>query len=144
MQNPPLQEQAPVSAAPGWAGWSASGRILVVDDDEPIRTVLFRALSRLGFDVSVAADGSEALGLFRKDPASLVLVLLDLKLPGLSSRAVFQEMRASRSELPIVLMSGYPTEEAMEKTQGQDFAAFIHKPFTLEVLAATVRAVLAA
>jgi two-component system cell cycle sensor histidine kinase/response regulator CckA len=132
------------AAAPSWLEWKGSGGVLVVDDDEAVRLVLMRTLTKIGFSVTVAADGSEAVAHMKADPGRYRLVLLDYKLPGMDSSAVFYEIRNRRADLPVILMSGYCREDAADRSSGMDFADFLHKPFTIDVLASKVRQALGA
>ena len=116
-----------------------SGRVLVVEDDTAIRIVLSRALTRLGFTFTLAADGTEGLSQFTADPGQYVLVLLDFKLPGITSEDVLRGIRGLRPELPVVLTSGYDREEAMSRSSGMDVTSFLHKPFTVDSLACELR-----
>jgi DNA-binding response OmpR family regulator len=117
----------------------AAPRVLVIDDDDAVGLVLSRAMARLGFKADFGADGPKGLALFGVDPNVFVLVLLDFKLPGMDSREVYQRLRGTRPELPIVLMSGYNRQEALDKSAGLNFAGFLHKPFNMETLAAALR-----
>jgi DNA-binding response OmpR family regulator len=120
----------------------AGGRVLVIDDDVAVGMVLSRAMARLGFAAGVAADGPKGIALFNSDPSSFVLVLLDFKLPGMTSLEVHRLLRAARPELPIVLMSGYNQDEAMNNSNGLDLAGFLHKPFTMDTLSQALRSAL--
>lgn len=128
--------------APNWQEWRGVGHILVVDDDEAVRTVLMRTLVRAGLTVSVAGNGDEALAEFAVETGKFSLVLLDFKLPGMDSKTLFRELRARRPDIPVILMSGYGQQEAMENSSERDFIEFLHKPFTMGVLTAKVRAAL--
>ena len=99
---------------------------------------------RIGFSVTAAADGAEAVAHMEADPNRYRLVLLDFKLPGMPSSAVFAEIRNRRVDLPVILMSGYCREDAADRSTGMDFADFLHKPFTIDVLASKVRQALGA
>ncbi len=116
--------------------------MLVVDDDDAIRAVLGRALTKLGFTTEVASDGDSALSIFGGNPEQFTLVLLDYKLPGMDSKDVFHAIRQRREDLPVILMSGYHKEEAVKNSSGMELAGFIHKPFTMDVLVAELRSVL--
>ncbi len=142
--TPPLKANATENSgsAPGWQGWRGEGCVLVVDDDDAIRAVLARALTKMGFTTAVAAEGDAALSIFGADPERFSLVLLDYKLPGMDSKDVFHAIRQRRGDLPVVLMSGYHKEEAVKNSSGMDLAGFIHKPFTMDVLANELRSVL--
>jgi two-component system cell cycle sensor histidine kinase/response regulator CckA len=139
--NEPTPE---VMYRPGNTGTTAApdrrpgGHVLVVDDDVAVGMVLSRAVIRFGYNVSVAVDGPKALAIFSLDPSRYVLALLDYKLPGMCSGDVHRELRALRPDLPVVLMSGYNREEAIEKSAGIELAGFLHKPFNMETLASAL------
>ena len=111
-----------------------AGRILVVDDDGAIGLILARTLMRLGYESDVAGDGPKAISLFNADPAQYALVLLDFKLPGMDSGTLYRLMRCLRPDIPVVLMSGYNREDALDKSADMDLAGFLHKPFTTDTL----------
>ena len=81
-------------------------RVLIVDDEPQARRVLRIALIAHGFEVSDARDGEEALERLRLEP--LDIVLLDLKMPGMSGLQTCREIR-ERSEVPIIVVSGRKT-----------------------------------
>jgi two-component system cell cycle sensor histidine kinase/response regulator CckA len=139
-----IDRPAKAAPVPAWLEWKGSGSVLVIDDDEAVRLVLLRTLMKIGFCVSIAADGSEAVALFEADPSSFRLALLDYKLPGMHSRDVFAHLRSKRPDIPVILMSGYCREDAADKADGADYADFLHKPFTVDVLASKVRHALGA
>jgi two-component system, cell cycle sensor histidine kinase and response regulator CckA len=137
-------ERPAKAVVPSWLEWKGSGGVLVVDDDEAVRLVLMRSLTKIGFTVTVAADGPEAVAHMEADPSRYRLVLLDFKLPGMDSSVVFHEIRSRRVDLPVILMSGYCREDAADRSSGMDFADFLNKPFTIDVLASKVRHALGA
>jgi CheY-like chemotaxis protein len=107
-----------------------SGIILLADDDRLVRRVTERQLRTMGFEVVPAADGAEAVDLFRSDPGRVRLCMLDMTMPGLSGSQVAEALLATRADLPIVIFSGYGEEEALAlMTRGPRFA-FLAKPFT--------------
>jgi DNA-binding NtrC family response regulator len=116
-----------------------SGMVLVIEDDFAIRIVLSRALAKLGFTATLAADGAEAVRQFAADPGRYVVALLDFKLPGMSSEAVLREIRSRRPDLPVILTSGYDRDEAMNRSGGMEVTSFLHKPFTVDSLASELR-----
>ena len=83
--------------------------ILSVDDNALLRLTRRKILEAEGYSVLSAADGEEALSLF--DGAAIDLVVLDLYMPGIDGLGVAQEMKAQRPLVPIILVSGRPTEE---------------------------------
>ena len=107
-----------------------TGTILLVDDEEAVRDMGRRALSRHGFDVLVATNGLEAIDLLRRHTDEIALVLLDLSMPGLSGLEALPELRKIRPGIKVLLSSGYNEAETMLLFQGQPVAGFIQKPYT--------------
>ncbi len=119
-----------------------SEHILVVDDESQIRDICDRLLTRLGYTVTIASEGGEALALLQANPAVPIdLVLTDLVMPGMGGLELRTAIAAVDPTLPLVLMSGYSEDALMiEANQG----AFLPKPFTAEELAIAVRQALGA
>jgi hypothetical protein len=109
--------------------------ILVVDDDEDVRTFLAESLSSLGYQVVEADCG--AAGLARIDEAEPALVLLDYAMPGMHGADVARSARAKRPHLPIVFVTGYAETEQLEAALGPAVPV-LRKPFTIAQLAAIV------
>ena len=114
------------------------GCILVVDDEEAVRTVASRTLQRLGFKVEVAADGREGIERYRAHPASYRLILLDLTMPNVDGEAAFREMRKINPDVRVLLMSGFNENEAISRFNGKGLAGFVQKPFEAEQLESKV------
>jgi two-component system response regulator PilR (NtrC family) len=102
-------------------------RILVVDDEEVIRDVLGTLLERQGYDVSAAADGSEALSLF--DPDTFDVVLLDLMLPDRSGLEVLREIRRRDPDAVVVIVTAYSSIEGAIAAMREGAFHPIPKPF---------------
>ena len=111
--------------------------ILVVDDEPTLRETLVDALEADGFRVVSAADGREALAVFREERPDLVL--LDLMLPELSGVEVCRIIRAE-SSVPIVMLTAKDSE--LDKVVGLELGAddYVTKPFSLRELSARIRA----
>jgi DNA-binding response OmpR family regulator len=111
--------------------------ILVVDDETTLRETLVDALEAEGFRVVAAADGREALALFRSERPDLIL--LDLMLPELSGVEVCRIIRAE-SSVPIVMLTAKDSE--LDKVVGLELGAddYVTKPFSLRELSARIRA----
>ena len=126
----------------------AQRRILVVDDDERVRTVLSWQLEAEGFAVRCAADGADALDRIHRERPDLVV--LDLSLPGLAGLDVLRRVRCQEgpggpgpaSPLPVIILSGRTGET--DRIVGLDLGAddYLVKPFSPGELAARVRSVL--
>lgn len=135
----PNADQGTAGSASCILEWRGTGLVLVVEDEMAIRIVLSRALTRLGFKVTLAADGAEAVTQFRAAPGGYALALLDFKLPGMTSEDVLREIRRLRPDLPVILTSGYDRDEAMNRSSGMAITSFLHKPFTVDSLATELR-----
>lgn len=85
------------------------GRILVIDDDDGVRTVMRKQLQHAGFDVVAAASGSEGLEMMRQDPG-IRLVLLDMIMPALDGWGVRQKQMEDPqlSQVPVIILTGAP------------------------------------
>ncbi|HHG90747.1 MAG TPA: response regulator [Devosia sp.] len=118
---------------------SPTGHLLVVDDDREIRALLKRFLTRQGFRVTTAADGTEIEQILAN--WSIDLLILDLMLPGKDGMAICRELRA-KSTLPIVMLTvmGEETDRIKGFEGGAD--DYVAKPFNPHELLARIRAVL--
>jgi two-component system, OmpR family, phosphate regulon sensor histidine kinase PhoR len=102
-------------------------RVLVVDDELDIREGSERILSRIGFHLSTAARGDEALQIFER--ARPDIVLLDLKMPGLDGMEVLQRLRELDPSILVIVITGYATVETAIEAMKQGAYDFIPKPF---------------
>jgi two-component system, OmpR family, response regulator RegX3 len=114
-------------------------RVLVVEDEESFSDALSYMLRREGFEVTVAATGTDALAEFDRTGADLVL--LDLMLPGLPGTEVCRQLR-SRSSVPIIMLTAKDSE--IDKVVGLELGAddYVTKPFSSRELVARIHAVL--
>jgi two-component system, cell cycle sensor histidine kinase and response regulator CckA len=117
------------AAAPG-AGLRGSGIVLVVDDEEVVRETAKKALERLGYTVLVADSGLAAVDMFRRHPADIAVVLLDLSMPHMNGEETLPELRKIRPEARVIISSGYSEAETMALFRGQQVSGFIQKPYT--------------
>jgi len=108
-------------------------RILVVDDDTSLRTALFRALDRKGFQVITAASMKEALQLGQSE-RRLDLVLLDLRLPDGDGLDLVTELKAANPSAQFIVMTGFGTIDAAIRATKSGAEHFITKPFELDEL----------
>ena len=114
-------------------------RVLVVEDEESFSDALSYMLRREGYEVAVAGNGVDALAMFDRNGADLVL--LDLMLPGLSGTEVCRALR-QRSRVPIIIVTARDSE--VDKVVGLELGAddYVTKPFSSRELVARIRAVL--
>ncbi|GIW73391.1 MAG: hypothetical protein KatS3mg102_2933 [Planctomycetota bacterium] len=118
-------------------------RILVVDDDAQIRSLLASALDAEGYQVLAAADGLEAVELLERTRAAVDLVVLDMVMPRLDGIATFGRVRALAPHARVVLSSGFSDEVEITRLLDQGADAFVAKPYRMGTLLETVRALLA-
>ena len=138
----PAQDLAPDRTRP--VEWQGTGTVLVMDDEEIVRTVAARMLENLGFHVVLAVDGREGLDLFRQNPDRYVAVLLDLTMPRMDGVETFRQLRALKPQVKVLLMSGFNQQDAVERFTGKGLAGFVQKPFEIATLTAELRRVIAA
>ena len=115
--------------------------ILVVDDDPMVRASCRRILEGEGHAVRLTDSAPAALAAMRERPCQLLLV--DVIMPEYDGMYLIGSVRRSWPDLPILVMSGYPTPETIASGQRMGATHFIAKPFTPEELAAAVRKALA-
>jgi CheY-like chemotaxis protein len=121
------------------AGPAEARTILLVEDEQGVRSLFGDVLRRAGHHVLEAGDPEAALGLAAEAP-SLDLLLTDVVMPGMSGRQLAERLQAARPGLKVVYMSGY-TDHILESEQGG--WDFLQKPCSLEALLGKVREVLA-
>lgn len=114
--------------------WRGSGTVLLVDDEELVRRVAARMLEHLGFGVLTAADGREAIRLFRQRRGEILFVLLDLTMPEMSGEEVLRELRRIDPQVRVVIASGYPEEEVARRFAGGELPPIVHKPYRMREL----------
>ncbi|MBU1713724.1 MAG: response regulator [Proteobacteria bacterium] len=101
--------------------------VLVVDDEEGIRSGAERILVKMDFKVSTAARGNEALDILNKEEVSIVL--LDLKMPGIDGMEVLRRIRETYQNILVIIITGYATVETAIEAMKQGAYDFIAKPF---------------
>jgi two-component system response regulator RegX3 len=113
--------------------------VLVVEDEESFSDALSYLLRKEGFQVAVCPTGPDALEMFDRDGADLVL--LDLMLPGPAGTDVCQSLR-QRSDVPVIMLTAQDTEADRAAGLGLGADDYVIKPFSWHELAARIRAVL--
>ena len=110
------------------------GQILIIDDEQSIRSILFMILTELGYDVKVAENGEEGIALFDMI-SDFDLVITDIEMPGMNGNEVGQYIRDSpKSDTPLVAITAFPDE-----IQKGMFNFSLIKPFDLEDLQNVVK-----
>lgn len=114
--------------------------ILVVDDDASIRLLLRTFFEKIGYLVTVASNGAEALRFFRQSPTKqpIDVVLLDMKMPGMDGIEVCEELRQS-SDVPVIVLSGMEEDTSLLTKVGLGIEDFIQKPFRIRDVESKVK-----
>jgi len=116
--------------------------VLLVEDDDSVRSLIARMLSDLGYTVLAARDGVEAIEIFRKNSDGIDLAILDLVMPRKGGKEVYEEMRKMRADLKVIFMSGYTPDTVHGSFVMNEGIPFLSKPFGPGVLVRKVREIL--
>ncbi len=114
--------------------WQGCGTVLLVDDEETIRALGKEMLNLLGFAVVTAADGRQALEVFKANKSDIVAVVLDLTMPHMDGVETYRELRQIDKDVRVVVASGYSENDISEQFAGKGLAGVIQKPFQLAEL----------
>ncbi len=126
----------------GLGATGGGGRLLYVDDDEVMGLMVQRLLQREGYDVTALVSPLQAWALLQADPAAFDLVISDFNMPEMSGTELAARLRTLRPALPVLISSGYITDELRVQAAAQGVRALLQKEQTLEALPALVRQVL--
>jgi two-component system cell cycle sensor histidine kinase/response regulator CckA len=118
------------------------GTVLLVEDEDAVRSFAARALGQRGYHVLQATTGAEALEVFTSHDGEVDLVVSDVVMPEMDGPTLMKHLRSARPDVKIIFISGY-AEDAFRKnlSENEDFM-FLQKPFDLKQLAAAVKAAL--
>ncbi|HSD93138.1 MAG TPA: PAS domain-containing protein [Methyloceanibacter sp.] len=118
------------------------GTVLLVEDEDAVRSFAARALGQRGYNVLQATTGAEALEVFASHQGDVDLVVSDVVMPEMDGPTLFGKLRIERPDLKVIFISGY-AEDAFRQhlAENEDFM-FLQKPFDLKELAAAVKAAL--
>ncbi|RME67299.1 MAG: response regulator [Alphaproteobacteria bacterium] len=146
----PVHRETPGAGASAAAGkadrvadlWGR-GTILLVEDEDPVRTFAHRALTKKGYTVLEAASGERALQLVRDHEGPIDLVVSDVVMPNMDGPALVQEIRKLIPNIKVIFISGYAQDD-FRNSIAEGAYSFLPKPFSLNQLAETVKDVLSA
>ncbi len=116
--------------------------VLLVDDEQMVIEIGQEILEALGYRVLVAASGYEALHIFRRQPDAIALVILDMVMPGLSGGETFDQLKAIKADVRVLLCSGYSLSGQATEILARGCRGFIQKPFNLKELSVKMREIL--
>jgi CheY-like chemotaxis protein len=130
------EQEAPVATFQG------EGLALVIDDDSGVRDTARRMLEKFGFEVIEAEDGQAGAAAFQANADRLRFVLLDMTMPKMNGEETLRAIHQVRTDVPVILTSGYNEAEATRRFVSRGLAGFLEKPFTPADLARKVAAAL--
>ena len=133
-----MAEKVAAEAKVEKADLTGTGRVLLVEDEDVVRSFAVRALTRQGYEVLEAGDGVEALEVMAANQGRIDIVVSDVVMPEMDGPTMLNEMRKTNPDLKIIFVSGYPNE-AFQQALGEETFAFLPKPFSLPQLAAKVK-----
>jgi len=136
-QDEQIEQQASYDFYP-----TGDERVLVVDDEESLVHIVREMLTKLGDEVSSYTSRLEALQAFRSAPDNFDLLITDQTMPELTGLETAKEMLAIRSDLPIILYTGYSETASPEQASQVGIRKFLYKPISVSLLAGAVREVL--
>lgn len=119
-----------------------SEKILLVDDEQSIVKYGIRALENKGYTVTGVVDPFEALSLFQSNPDDYDLVITDMAMPGMVGSKLAQKLLAIRSNIPIIICSGYSEKLDSPEVAEINIRAFVDKPILVKELIGKIRAIL--
>jgi len=111
------------------------GKVLVVDDEDELRTSIARLLRSRGYSVTEASDGLTGIAIFAEDPDAIDTVLLDLTLPGSSGPEVLQELRRLRPDIRVIIATAYSRDTVSKELGGTQRWEYLRKPYRISELA---------
>ena len=117
--------------------------ILLVDDEETISDVVEKALTLTGYKVLLARGGEEALEVYRNNRNRIDLVVLDMIMPGMNGKKVFDQLREMDPGVSIILSTGYSMDGEASHLMTRGCSGFIQKPFGIKELSQKIREVMA-
>ncbi|MEX1256782.1 MAG: response regulator [Gemmatimonadota bacterium] len=121
----------------------SSGTVLIVEDDDAVRAVIRRALTRFGYTILAASGGEEALRIASEHAGKIDLLLTDVMMPGMNGVDVAARVSELSPGIRVFYMSGYADRELMGKGLLDADTHFLQKPFTPQELGGRVKEILA-
>ncbi|HTQ03947.1 MAG TPA: ATP-binding protein [Polyangiaceae bacterium] len=115
-----------------------TGRVLLVEDDRMVALTAISTLQSFGYDVTHVADGKAALDAVTGAAAPFALVLLDLRMPGMSGEATFDALRKLDPRIKVLIWSGYGAEQDVQSMLDRGAAGFIAKPYRVADLSRAI------
>jgi two-component system, cell cycle sensor histidine kinase and response regulator CckA len=139
---PRYEEDIPRVAAQPVHPTRKTERILFVDDERTVANVMQLMLEKLGYKVSARTSSIEALEAFRNNPHGFDLVITDMTMPHMTGKDLAKEIMGIRSDIPIILCTGFSEQIDEQKAMAMGIRAYVMKPIEMAEIARTIREVL--
>ncbi len=107
-------------------------KILVLDDEQEIVEAFSLLMKQFDFDADFFRDAGLAIEAIAKHPARYSIIITDIKMPKMDGISFAEQVRTLKRDIPIIFMTGYPSDELKRKALGLKHVAFLEKPFPLE------------
>jgi CheY-like chemotaxis protein len=119
-----------------------TGSVLVVENEPFMREAVEDILDSVGIDVFSAKDGHEGIATYLSNKEKIELVILDLRLPGLTGAEILQMLRSINPLVKVIVASGYDEQEIQRQLKGQITSSILRKPYNADTLLSAVQTVL--
>jgi len=139
---PVIKREVDTETRPKIAMPTGNEKILFVDDEKSLVDLGYQILKRLGYDITTRTSSIEALELFIAQPAKFDLVITDMTMPNMTGDELAGRLMTIRSDIPVILCTGYSERISKEKAHAIGIREFVLKPIIMSDLAVTVRKVL--
>jgi len=141
---PRIHEDLPEQVAPAFTPRHVVGdvHVLVVEDEQALRSLMAQSLERVGYRVTAASQGAEALELVEGRGLRPDLVVTDVVMPGINGAVLARRLRETLPDVPVLYVSGYTDNAIAHRGVLDPGTPFLHKPFTLAALALKVASLL--
>ncbi len=116
--------------------------IMVVDDELMVRNTLKRILEKSGYDVILADDGIDAISKFKNYKDEISLVIMDLTMPKMDGATAFSELKLIKSNVKVLLSSGYNEQELSQRFVSKGLAGFLQKPYGMKDLLEKIKKII--
>jgi PAS domain S-box-containing protein len=123
--------------------WQGSGTILLVEDEDEVRFITKELLKMFGFTVLEAVNGKEALEMYQKNAAEIMLVFTDIGMPVMDGYDLVEKLKNLKPELPIIISSGFGDAEVNARIGSDNIAGIISKPYKADKLREVLKSVMA-
>ncbi len=140
---PASEKKVKTETKPAKCLLGGSGKILLVDDEQVVLESTKELVAALGYSVIAAGSGAEAIDIYQRQFDEIDLVILDMVMPQMNGKQVFDRLRQINPHVRVLISSGYDMDDACREIIRKGSNRFIKKPYTIHQLASAIAAILA-